>query len=263
VATPRLALSVVIPVRNEGPSVAPLMRELAAALSAAAGPWEAIWVDDGSTDQTLAELRAVAAEFPQVRVLSQGRPGGQSAALWAGLAAARGAFLATLDGDGQNDPADLPRLVAELGGADLVIGHRRRRRDPLAKRLFSAVANRVRNVLTRSRIPDSGCSLRVFRREVLPCLIPFDGMHRFVPTMAEMAGWRVASLEVAHRPRRHGRSKYGIFDRMVGPLVDCLMLRRLGRRRLAASDYTELTPTRPEPAECRNDRTSRDVLLDV
>jgi glycosyltransferase involved in cell wall biosynthesis len=165
---------------------------------------------------------------------------GQSAALWAGFSASRGQTIVTLDGDGQNDPADIPALVRELAAADLVIGCRRPRQDPLSKRLFAGMANAARNWLTGSRIPDSGCGLRAMRREVLACLVPFDGMHRFVPTLAEMAGLRVRSIDVRHRARRSGRSKYGILDRVAGPLLDCLMLRRLARRKLPPANAREL-----------------------
>jgi hypothetical protein len=154
-------------------------------------------------------------------------------------------------------------LLAELGSADMVIGYRKRRCDPLSKRTFSAVANAARNVLTGSRIPDSGCALRVFRREVLARLIPFDGMHRFVPTMAEIAGYRVRSIEVHHRPRRAGRSKYGILDRVIGPLLDCLMLRRLKKRQLPSVACRELEPPAPAAPPHSPSRSSADALLDV
>ncbi|MEX2175806.1 MAG: glycosyltransferase family 2 protein [Pirellulaceae bacterium] len=236
----RAALSLVIPVFNEAGNVAPLMVEVAQVLHATDAAWEVLFVDDASTDGTLAELRTLAGGQGSVRVLSLARQAGQSLALWAGLRAALGSSIVTLDGDGQNDPRDIPRLLAALDSADMVVGFRKRRCDPLVKRLFAGLANLARNFLTGSRLPDSGCGLRAFRRELLDCFLPFDGLHRFLPTMAEMAGYRVKSLEVNHRPRRRGRSKYGILDRLAGPLLDCLMLRRLKKRKLRAIACTEL-----------------------
>ncbi len=255
-------LSVVIPVFNEAANVGPLMAELAATLAAIEYPhpgplpggegeeaWEVIWVDDGSSDGTREELVRLGARHPEARALALPEHRGQSAALWAGLMAARGQTIVTLDGDGQNDPADIPRLLAALESADLVVGCRRQRRDPLARRLFAAAANAARNLLTGSRLPDSGCGLKAMRREVLACLLPFDGVHRFLPTLAEIGGWRVRSLDVHHRPRARGRSKYGVWGRLIGPLLDCLMLRRLARRQLGHVAAQELRAAEaPRPA---------------
>jgi len=258
-----MEISVVIPVFNEAGNVGPLMLELVEALVSIQDPhpgplpggegeceWEVIWVDDGSTDDTRGDLLALQERHEWLRVIGLERRCGQSAALWTGLHAARGETIVTLDGDGQNDPADIPQLLAALETADLVIGCRRQRRDSLATRLFARAANAARNLLTASQIPDSGCGLRAMRREVLSCLIPFDGMHRFIPTLAEIGGLRVRSIDVAHRPRSRGRSKYGIWDRLVGPLLDCLMLRRLKQRRLPEVRSREARPpTRPVPAD--------------
>ncbi len=217
------------------------------------------WVDDGSGDGTRDELARLLARHPEVRALALTEHRGQSAALWAGLTAAQGRTIVTLDGDGQNDPADIPRLLAALESADLVIGCRRQRRDPLTKRVFARLANAARNLLTGSRLPDSGCGLKTMRREVLACLLPFDGMHRFLPTLVEIGGWRVRSVDVNHRPRSRGRSKYGVWGRLIGPLLDCLMLRRLARRRLGQIDVTELhAPRAAEPSALLGAARERD-----
>jgi len=246
-------LSLVIPVHNEAGNVTVLLDALLLVLAAPLSPtvraWEVIWVDDGSTDRTTDELIAAAAGNDRMRILRLPRRCGQSAALWTGLSAARGEVIVTLDGDGQNDPADIPRLLEALERADMVVGHRVRRHDRLGKRAFAWLANGLRNWLTGSQIPDSGCGLKAFRREVAASFLPFEGLHRFLPTMAEIAGYRVLSIRVNHRPRKRGRSKYGVLDRLIGPLLDCLMLSRLKKRRLQAAEYEEIGPAGPVPAQ--------------
>jgi dolichol-phosphate mannosyltransferase len=251
-------LSLLIPVHNEAGSVEPLARELQAQLPATGLAWEILWIDDGSTDGTAAALESLLASWLKgalpsaaihLRVLRLARRSGQSAALWTGLSAARGQIIVTLDGDGQNDPADIPRLIEVLDRADMVVGQRVRRQDGLGKRVFARLANGLRNWLTGSQIPDSGCGLKAFRREVVASFLPFEGFHRFLPTMAEIAGYRVLSLPVNHRPRRQGRSKYGLVDRLIGPLLDCLMLCWLKKRRLGEPRWEEIggRSTRPGP----------------
>jgi dolichol-phosphate mannosyltransferase len=228
--TTQLDLSIVIPVHNEQGAIAQLVNEIEKELFGMR--WELICVDDGSIDRTLDVLREIAGRLPQLQVLHLDRQYGQSAALWRGLKATRGRIIVTLDGDGQNDPANIPILLAELDSADFVIGWRRERNDPWSKRIFSCLANYLRRLFTRSKIPDSGCSLRAFRREVISDIIPLRSLHRFLPTMLEMAGKRIRFVPVNHRSRSSGRSKYGFLDRLAAPIFDFILLQCIAIRRL-------------------------------
>lgn len=225
-------LSVVIPVYDEVDSLEPLHRELDAALVALPDGVEIVFVDDASRDGSLARLLELAAKDPRVRILALDAHAGQSTALAAGFAAARGEVVAMLDADLQNDPADLPRLLEGLAYADVVNGVRTRRRDPALRILASRLANRVRNALTGDRVRDVGCSLRVMRAEFLRRVRPFDGWHRFLPTLLAMEGARLIEMPVHHRPRRFGRSKVGIADRLSVVVADVLAVRWMLRRRL-------------------------------
>jgi glycosyltransferase involved in cell wall biosynthesis len=226
-------LSVVIPVRDEEESLEALYRELDAAVGGTAGGLEIVFVDDGSRDASRERLHDITQKDARVRVLALDGRHGQSAALDAGFRAARGELVATLDADLQNDPADLPRLIAALEQADLVQGVRVARRDALWRRASSRIANGFRNFVTGERIQDVGCSLRVMRREHLARIKLYRGLHRFLPTLLRLEGARVIELPVSHRPRRHGRSKYGIRDRLFVGLVDVLAVRWMQSRRLA------------------------------
>jgi len=226
-------LSVVLPVRDERENLAPLLDEIRAALGGRR--YEILAVDDGSTDGSLEALRGLARTMPELRVLRLGAPAGQSAALAAGWDAARADIVVTLDADGQNDPADIPRLLARLTGRpDLaaVVGARTRRRDSGWKLVQSRVANSFRNWITGHRVQDTGCGLKVMRRAALAGLPRFDGMHRFLPTLMALRGGRFEELAVAHRRRRHGRTKYGAGNRTLRGLRDALGVRWLARRRL-------------------------------
>jgi dolichol-phosphate mannosyltransferase len=223
-------LSVVIPVRNEAPNIAPLVAEIEAVL--AATPHEIVYVDDGSTDDTAGALRAAAAGAP-VRAFRHERGCGQSAAIVSGVRAARGAWIATLDGDGQNDPADIPRLWARAqaeGGAILVAGHRVNRRDSSTKRITSRLANRVRAAMLGDATPDTGCGLKVFPRALFLEIPHFDHMHRYLPALVLRQGGRVVSEPVNHRPRIRGASKYGTLDRLVVSIADLFGVMWLARR---------------------------------
>jgi glycosyltransferase involved in cell wall biosynthesis len=233
-------LSVVLPVRDERESLAPLLDEIRAALGGRR--YEMLAVDDGSTDGSLETLRGLARAMPELRVLRLGAPAGQSAALAAGWEAARADIVVTLDADGQNDPADIPRLLARLTARpDLtaVVGARTRRRDSGWKLVQSRVANTFRNWITGHRVRDTACGLKVMRRAALGGLPRFDGMHRFLPTLIALRGGRFEELPVAHRPRRHGRTKYGAWNRALRGLRDALGVRWLARRRLRF-DVTEV-----------------------
>jgi dolichol-phosphate mannosyltransferase len=229
-------LSIVIPVRNEAENVAPLVAEIRAAFAAmqpAAPHYEIVYVDDGSSDATAATIAALAQEFPALRMVRHDKSYGQSAAIRTGVKAAGAAWIATLDGDGQNDPADLPRLWAMAQAADapaLITGQRTKRRDSWIKRVSSRVANRVRAALLGDGTPDTGCGLKLFRRECFLDLPFFDHMHRFLPALVARDGGRIVSVPVNHRPRTRGRSNYGTLDRLAVAFADLLGVMWLQRR---------------------------------
>ena len=219
-------VSVVVPLYNEEQSVAMLQRELADALNGL--DYEIIFVDDGSQDETVARIAA----NPRTRVLRFEKNAGQSAAIFAGLQAVRSEVAVLIDGDLQNDPADIPRLLAEISrGADLVCGYRAQRKDTLLKRITSRVANFVRSRFTRDGVRDTGCTLKAMRRDCLGALVPFKGMHRFIPALVKGAGYRLVEVPVNHRPRRFGQSKYGLGNRALRATVDMFGVRWLLSRR--------------------------------
>lgn len=221
-------LSVVIPLYDEEPNVAQLHRELTAALGAWGRPYEILFIDDGSTDGTFPVLKELQAGDPRVRVVALRRNFGQTAAFAAGFAHARGRMVATSDGDLQNDPRDLPMMVGRLeDGNDIVCGWRRKRRDPwLTRRLPSNAANWLISRTTGVRLHDYGCSLKVFRGEVVRSLRLYGEMHRFVPAIASEQGVRIAEVEVNHRPRRFGASKYGL-SRTMRVMLDLFTVKFL------------------------------------
>ena len=234
-------MSVVLPVHNERENVAPLIAEVRAALGNRT--IEILAVDDASSDGSDAELARLARTGAGLRVLRLRGRGGQSAALAAGWTAARAPIIVTLDADGQNDPSDIPALLAALEAdpaLGAVVGVRVRRQDGAWKRFQAAVANRVRDVITGHRVTDTGCGLKAMRRESLLRLPRFDGMHRFLPTLLARDGVRVLELPVSHRPRRYGRTKYGMWNRALRGLRDALGVRWLTRRALTA-DWDEVT----------------------
>ena len=220
-------VSVVVPLYNEEQSVAMLQRELADALTGL--DYEIIFVDDGSQDETVARI----APNPRTRVLHFEKNAGQSAAIFAGLQAVRSEVAVLIDGDLQNDPADIPRLLAEISrGADLVCGYRAQRKDTLLKRITSRVANSVRSRFTRDGVRDTGCTLKAMRRDCIGALVPFKGMHRFIPALVKGAGYRLVEIPVNHRPRRFGQSKYGLGNRALRATIDMFGVRWLLSRRL-------------------------------
>lgn len=217
--TPRL--SIVVPVFNEADNIAPLTAEFAA-LGETLPPYEVVFVDDGSTDETPLRVRETAARHPFVRGLRFPSNQGQTAAMLAGLAAARGEILVTMDGDLQNNPADIPRLIDALGEADVVCGYRARRRDAWSRRVASRIGNAVRNWFTRDGVRDTGCSLKAFRRECRDDLPPVNGAHRFMPAYFRLHGRRVIELPVDHRPRTRGVSKYTNLKRLPRTMFDLI-----------------------------------------
>lgn len=234
-----LRLSVVVPVRNEAGNIGPLVAEIAAACAALA-PFEIIYVDDGSTDATPAALAAARRVHPTLRVLRHRASCGQSAAVRSGVRAARAPLVATLDGDGQNDPAFIPRLVAALDaagpGAGLAQGQRVGRKDGRLKTLQSRIANGVRRRILRDATRDTGCGLKVFRRAVYLGLPYFDALHRFMPALVAREGFAVVHVDVVDRPRLSGRSNYGLFDRLWVGLLDLGGVWWLIRRRRRIPD---------------------------
>ncbi|PYO34471.1 MAG: glycosyltransferase [Gemmatimonadetes bacterium] len=225
-------LSLVVPVFNERENLAPLLLEIAAALRGT--PYEVVAVDDGSTDGSLDELKHLKATDVALRIVSFERNSGQTAAFAAGFQAARGATIVTIDADLQNDPADIPVLLAELrrSGASAVVGYRANRHDTPWKRLQSRIANGVRNWLNHETIRDTGCSLKAFRAEAVRDLPLFNGMHRFLPTLVRMRGGTVTEAPVRHRPRLHGKTKYGMWNRVFRALADAFAVRWMQRRAL-------------------------------
>ena len=222
-------LSLVVPLRDEEDNVLPLHTEVTSVFQSLGRPYEVILVEDGSVDQTLARLREVQQRDPRVRVIRFAKNFGQTAAFAAGFAAARGRFVITADGDLQNDLADIPRLLHLAESNDIVCGWRKRRQDTfLTRRLPSMVANWLLGIVSGVRLHDNGCSLKVFRAEVVKPLKLRPGMHRYLPAIASQIGGRVAEVPVNHRPRRFGRSKYGL-SRTFTVVSDLLQLRRVMR----------------------------------
>jgi glycosyltransferase involved in cell wall biosynthesis len=222
-------VSIVVPALDEREALPGLLDEIAAACEGMDVAWEAIVVDDGSTDGTIEVVERLSEQRPQVRGIRLRRNFGKSAALAAGFERCAGKAIVTIDGDGQDDPADIPALLAELdGGVDLVSGWKRRRRDPLSRRLASRVFNRVTAWLTGVSMHDMNCGLKAYRGECARSLEVYGELHRYLPVLADQQGWRVAELPVNHRPRRHGRSRFG-FERYLRGALDLLTVVFVGR----------------------------------
>ena len=221
------AVSVVVPLYNEEENVPILQAELTSALGDL--DYEIIFVDDGSSDATVAQI----ARSARIRVVQFAKNAGQSAAMYAGLHAAHGRVAVLIDGDLQNDPADIPKLLREIErGADLVCGYRAVRKDTTVKRITSRVANAVRSRFTKDGVRDTGCTLKAMRRECVHALVPFKGMHRFIPALIKGAGYKLVEVPVNHRPRKFGLSKYGLGNRAVRATVDMFGVRWLLSRQL-------------------------------
>jgi dolichol-phosphate mannosyltransferase len=239
---PKPAVSIVVPVRNEADNISPLIAEIARALDER-WAYEIIYVNDGSTDATAEKLFAIMKQRPNLRQLRHAKSAGQSAAVRSGVRAARGAIVATLDGDGQNDPAFLPELIAaiEQGGerVGLAAGQRVGRKDTAFKRIQSRTANAVRNAILRDGTRDTGCGLKAFRREVFLMMPYFDGLHRFLPALVRREGFQIAYVDVTDRPRHSGVSNYGFFDRLWIGIMDLAGIWWLIRRKKPTPEVTE------------------------
>jgi dolichol-phosphate mannosyltransferase len=239
-----VAVSIVVPVRNEAENIVPLIEEIAAALD---GRWvyEIVYVNDGSTDATADRLATAMKQRPNLRQLRHAASAGQSAAVRSGVRAAHGAIVATLDGDGQNNPAFLPELIAavENGGArvGLAAGQRVGRKDTGFKKFQSRAANAIRNAILHDGTRDTGCGLKAFRRDVFLMMPYFDGLHRFLPALMRREGYEIAYVDVVDRPRRSGVSNYGFFDRLWIGIMDLAGVWWLIRRKKPTPVATEVT----------------------
>lgn len=236
------ALSVVVPLKDEAENVGPLAREIVAAVGRE--NVELLFVDDGSADDTVARLLDLKAEIPALRIIRHSRNAGQSRALRSGVRAARAGIVVTLDGDGQNDPADIAKVLAPFhtesnAHLGMVSGIRVKRRDSMAKRLASRLANRFRRWMLKDNATDTGCGLKAFRRDAYLALPYFDHMHRYLAALMQREGYEVRFVEVGHRRRMHGKSKYGVWDRLVVGMQDIFGVLWLNKRFRDAVDVTE------------------------
>jgi dolichol-phosphate mannosyltransferase len=240
-----IALSVVVPVKDEAQNVVPLAREIAAVVGQDSSV-EIIFVDDGSGDETLGSLLKLKSEMPMLRVIRHSGNGGQSRALRSGVRAARAGIVVTLDGDGQNDPADIPKVLApfhaepDTARTAMVSGVRVKRRDNFAKRIASRLANRFRGWMLNDGAVDVGCGLKAFRRDAYLALPYFDHMHRYLAALMVREGYEVRFVDVGHRPRIHGTSKYGVWDRLVVGVEDIRGVLWLKKRYRPGVEATEV-----------------------
>ena len=224
--------SVIIPAHNENANLPSLLEEIKDVMASLKKPWEVLVIDDGSTDGTWQTLEQISTTLPELKGLHLQTQSGQSAALHIGFQAARGEAIITLDGDGQNDPHDIPKLLAVFDGIDCVSGQRQRRQDRTSRRWISTMANGTRRWLLGDDIRDTGCSLKVFRASTLQKVKLFKGMHRFLPSLIMQEGGEVKEIPVSHRPRQKGKSNYSICNRGLSTITDLLAVWWMKRRRL-------------------------------
>lgn len=248
-------ISVIVPVFNEADNILPLAQEVAAALSQEPRSYELVFVDDGSTDGTWARIQEARRGNARVRGLRHAWNAGQSAALWTGLQATASPLIATLDGDRQNDPADLPKLLAALSDVDFVCGVRTNRQDNFLRRVSSRVARQARKLVLGVDFSDTGCALRAFKRSALEGVVAFNGWHRFLPVLVHGGGASIRELPVHHRPRVAGVSKYGIWNRLGRGIFDLLAVAWYQKRRLRPVPLAELKEAETLPA--RSDRPQK------
>lgn len=237
-------ISIIVPVFNEADNVLPMTREVVAAFAAARESWELVFVDDASTDETWRRIAEARRGEPRVRGLRHLRNAGQSAAVWTGLQATTSPILCTLDGDLQNDPADLPGMIAELARVDFVCGMRLQRQDSWVRKVSSRIARAARRKALGVDFRDTGCAIRAFKREVLAGVFPFNGLHRFLPVLVHGGGFKTLEVPVNHRPRVAGVSKYGVWNRLGRGLYDLIAMSWYQQRRHRAPGVEELSAVR-------------------
>jgi len=237
-------LSIVVPVYNEEDNILPLTREVRQAFENSGYDYELVFVDDGSSDGTWAKIGQAKALEPRVRGLRHDKNAGQSAALWTGIQYTTSPLVATLDGDLQNDPADLPRLLSELQGHDFVCGVRAQRKDSWLRRVSSKAARRARRMALKVDFCDTGCAVRVFKRSALKGLFPFNGLHRFMPVLVHTAGGKTKEVPINHRARVAGKSKYGLQNRLWRGIADLLAMAWYQKRRIGDIPFTEIQEQR-------------------
>jgi len=225
-------ISVVVPVYNEEENLPVLIRQIAEVLKPLGKTFEMIFVDDGSKDQSRPLLKKMVLEYPQIRVLGFKKNCGETAAGAAGIKEARGGIVITIDADLQNDPKDIPKMLDYLKEYDMVTGWRQKREDAWIKRITSKIANRIRNSLSGEEIQDSGCTFRAYKRECLQEIKLYKGMHRFIPTLVKMEGFRVIEIPIAHHPRKFGVSKYSTWNRMWRAFIDLLAVKWMKSRHI-------------------------------
>ncbi len=247
--TPTPDIAIVVPVFNEADNVAPLVAELVRVFAEVPRPWEIVLVDDCSTDPTWDRIQEVVRQEPRVRGIRHLKNRGQSAAVWTGISESKAAQICTLDGDLQNDPAALPRMLDLLTEVDFVCGHRVNRQDSWMRRLSSRIARSARQAALGYDFADTGCALRAFKRSALTGVFPFNGLHRFLPILVAGNGSRCLEVPVNHRPRVAGISKYGVWNRLWRGLYDLLGVGWYQRRRLnpVALERSGWSPGEPEP----------------
>lgn len=225
-------ISVVVPVYNEEENLPVLIPQIVEVLKPLGKTYEMIFVDDGSKDHSRRLLKEMALQYPQIRILGFRKNCGETAAGAAGIKEARGGIVITIDADLQNDPKDIPRMLDYLKGYDMVTGWRQKREDSWVKRVTSKIANRIRNNLSGEEIQDSGCTFRAYKRECLQDIKLYKGMHRFIPTLVKMEGYRVIEIPIAHHPRKFGVSKYTTWNRMWRAFIDLLAVKWMKSRHI-------------------------------
>ncbi len=228
----RIDISIVIPVFNEEENLPILIPQIAEVLRPLGKTYEMIFVDDGSTDRSRQLLKEMVSQYPQIRILGFKKNCGETAAGAAGLKEARGEIVITIDADLQNDPKDIPTMLEYLKDYDMVTGWRQKREDSWVKRITSRIANRIRNQLSGETIRDSGCTFRAYKRECLQNIKLYKGMHRFMPTLVKMEGFRVIEIPIAHHPRKFGVSKYTTWNRMWRAFIDLLVVKWMRSRHI-------------------------------
>ncbi|MCH9609824.1 MAG: Dodecaprenyl-phosphate galacturonate synthase [Chlamydiales bacterium] len=233
--------SVVIPIHNEESNLKKLVEEIDLAMHSENKPWELLCVDDGSTDSSLLILQELCQTRPYMRIFRFNKNFGQSSAFATGFKYAKGEWIITLDGDRQNDPADIPKLIAASKNADLVVGWRINRKDRWQKRIISRLSNYIRSRLCRDGVHDTGCSLKVYRKSALDQIKLYKGMHRFLPALFKIEGFTVKEIPVNHRKRTGGKSNYTFLNRSIGPIIDMFVVRWMRKRALRHQLREEIT----------------------